>query len=54
MKVDIRYDPVLDEHYIVSDVFERVGWKAGDTIIWTELENGGWSLQKKEECESND
>lgn len=52
--VVIQHDAASDEYYIVSDMFERVGWKPGDTIIWTELEGGGWSLQKKEEDESND
>ena len=47
--VVIQHDAASDEYYIVSDMFERVGWKPGDTIIWTELEDGSWSLSRIEE-----
>ena len=29
-------------------MLEQVGWKEGDTISWTQGENGSWILSKKE------
>jgi hypothetical protein len=31
-----------------SDVLNQVGWDEGDTLIWDELDNGNWSLTKKD------
>ena len=29
------------------DLLEAAGWKEGDTIEWTDLDNGSWQLSKK-------
>ena len=29
------------------DLLEAAGWKEGDTIEWTDLDNGSWQLAKK-------
>ncbi len=34
------------------DALDQVGWDEGDTIIWEELDHGGWSIKKKEEDET--
>ena len=31
------------------DALDQVGWDTGDTLIWEELEHGGWEVRKKEE-----
>ena len=28
---------------------DQVGWDVGDTVIWEELQTGGYSLKKKED-----
>jgi len=33
------------------ELLERVGWKEGDTLTWTDLGDGTWSLTKKEETQ---
>jgi len=30
------------------DALDQVGWDEGDTLLWQELDNGAWSLTKKE------
>jgi hypothetical protein len=32
-----------------SDALNQVGWDEGDTLIWEELDNGNWSIKKKED-----
>ena len=31
------------------DALDQVGWDIGDTLIWEELDHGGWQVRKKEE-----
>ena len=31
------------------DALDQVGWDTGDTLIWEELDHGGWQVRKKEE-----
>lgn len=31
-----------------AEALEAVGWSQGDTLIWEELEEGAWSLRKRE------
>lgn len=45
--VKVQYDPVSEEHYIEWDGFEKMGWKPGDTIIWTDNEDGSYTLTNK-------
>jgi hypothetical protein len=35
-----------------DDLLEDAGWKTGDTLKWTDLGNGEWSLTKVENNES--
>ena len=31
-----------------EDIIQSVGWKVGDTVIWTDNHDGSWSLSKAE------
>ena len=31
-----------------TDLLESTGWKEGDKLVWTDLNNGSWSLRKQE------
>lgn len=44
--VEVQYDPVSGEHYIQWDGINELGWKEGDTIIWTDNEDGSFTLTK--------
>lgn len=33
---------------LTDEIMESAGWKTGDTLIWTDLNNGSWSLTKKD------
>ena len=35
-----------------DEILQEAGWKEGDTLEWTDLKNGSWSLVKKEEKKS--
>jgi formylmethanofuran dehydrogenase subunit D len=39
-EVIVEYDSVSDECYIVSEAFEKLGWKLGDKIVYTIEEDG--------------
>jgi hypothetical protein len=30
------------------EALDQVGWDTGDTLIWEELDHGGYSVRKKE------
>jgi hypothetical protein len=30
----------------LSDVAQELGWKEGDTLVWTDNGDGSWSLKK--------
>lgn len=32
-----------------DDLMDRMGWQAGDTVVWTEQENGSWLLTVEKE-----
>lgn len=34
------------------DAIDQIGWDEGDTLIWEELDHGGWSIKKKDEDET--
>ncbi|MCA3989863.1 hypothetical protein [Vibrio vulnificus] len=38
------------EHYfdITDEYLEELDWQAGDSVIWTQNEDGSFSLTKKE------
>jgi|NOAtaT_7_FD_contig_31_7289173_length_297_multi_5_in_0_out_0_1 hypothetical protein len=31
------------------DLLNQVGWDFGDTLIWEDMQNGSWSLRKKDD-----
>ena len=33
---------------LTSGILNQVGWDEGDTLIWEELDNGSFSIRKKE------
>lgn len=49
--VKVEYDPFADEHYIVWDGFDKMGWKEGDTITWIRNEDGSFTLKKENNME---
>ena len=49
MKATVKYDEEQDFHYLESEIFEQVGWKPGDDILWTENEDGTITLKKVEQ-----
>jgi hypothetical protein len=32
-----------------DELLGEVNWKEGDTLVWTDLKNGSWSLSKKDD-----
>ncbi len=36
------------------DMLRQVGWDIGDTLIWEDLQDGSWSLRKKEDGTTTD
>ena len=44
----VKYNEEEDFYYLESDVFEQVGWKPGDDILWIENEDGSFTLRKEE------
>lgn len=54
-RVLVEYDTEKEEHYIVSDLFEKAGFKEGDTVQWSSNGDGSWVITKiKEENNKND
>jgi len=49
--VTVQQDGKTKELFIEfpPDAINQVGWDTGDTVIWEELDNGSWSLRKKED-----
>ena len=31
-----------------TDLLSQMGWDFGDTLIWEDMQNGSWSLRKKD------
>ena len=36
------------------DLLAQVGWDFGDTLIWEDLQDGRWSLKKKDDGTTGD
>lgn len=49
MKAVIEYDEEENFYLLQSEVFEQVGWKPGDDILWIENEDGTITLKKVEQ-----
>ena len=49
--VEVQKDNKTQELFVEfpPDCIDQVGWDIGDTIIWEELPDGGYSLKKKED-----
>jgi len=48
--LEVKENQKTKELYIEfpEEALNQVGWDEGDTLLWEELPNGGWSLSKKE------
>ena len=48
--LDIKEDPETGDAILEfpPDLLESAGWKEGDSLTWTDLGNGSWSLTKKQ------
>lgn len=51
--ITVEEDPETGELILPfsDELMDQLGWKIGDTIIWTDLKDGSWTLTKKEENE---
>ena len=49
--LEVKENQKTKEVYIEfpEEALSQVGWDEGDTLIWEELDNGNWSVTKKEE-----
>ncbi len=49
--MDVKEDPETGDAILnlPPELLEAAGWKEGDTLNWTDLGDGSWSLTKKEE-----
>jgi len=49
--VEVQKDNKTQELFVEfpPGCIDQVGWDVGDTVIWEELPNGGYSLKKKED-----
>ena len=47
--ITIQEDPETGDAILEfpPDMLEATGWKEGDTLTWTDVGNGSWSLSKK-------
>jgi hypothetical protein len=36
------------------DLLNQMGWDFGDTLVWEDLQNGSWSIRKKDEHTKTD
>jgi uncharacterized membrane protein (UPF0127 family) len=48
--LDVKEDPETGDAILEfpQDLLEQAEWKEGDTLKWTDLGNGSWSLTKKD------
>jgi len=52
--VDVKEDENKEMFIELNDeILEEIGWKIGDTLTWTETEDGKFILQKEEEDDAN-
>jgi bifunctional DNA-binding transcriptional regulator/antitoxin component of YhaV-PrlF toxin-antitoxin module len=51
--LQIEEDPKTGDGILTfpTDLLEYTGWKEGDVIEWTDLQNGSWQLAKKQSFE---
>jgi len=48
--IEIKEDSKTKELYLEfpPGAIDQVGWDIGDTLEWEDLNNGSWSLRKKD------
>lgn len=47
--LEVKELPDGDQYIeLPEELTKQVGWKEGDTIVWTDLKNGSWSLKKRD------
>jgi hypothetical protein len=48
--LDIKEDPETGDAILEfpEDLLKETGWQEGDTLTWTNLGNGSWSLTKQQ------
>ena len=48
--LEVKENQKTKELYIEfpEEALNQVGWDEGDTLLWEELDNGAWSVTKKE------
>jgi len=53
VKVDV--DPETGDLLmpLPTDCLNQMGWDLGDTLIWEDLQDGTWSIRKKE-CQADE
>ena len=47
--VEIQEDPITGEAILEfpQEVLEKTKWQEGDTLVWRDLGDGAWMLEKK-------
>ena len=45
----VQEDPQTGDLFLelTKDLMDEMGWSVGDDLLWTDNENGTWSLEKK-------
>lgn len=48
--LEVQEDPETGDCILEfpPELLETAGWKEGDTLVWQEMDNGAWSLSKKD------
>jgi hypothetical protein len=48
--LEVEEDPSTGECILTfpPDLLETAGWREGDILTWTDLNDGSWSLSKQE------
>jgi hypothetical protein len=52
--LEVQEDPETGDCILEfpPELLETAGWKEGDTLVWEEMDNGAWSLSKKDKTVS--
>jgi hypothetical protein len=50
-KITLEEDPETGDLLmpIPTDCLNQMGWDIGDVLIWEDMQNGSWSLRKKDD-----
>lgn len=48
--LEVQEDPETGDCILEfpPEMLEQVGWKEGDTLVWKQMDDGAWSLSKKD------